>query len=296
MKNVLIEFVDYLKYEKNYSLFTINNYTIDLNQFIAFCIQNKINDYSVIDYQFIRKYLNFLYEKKYSSKTICRHISSLRKLFKYLEKNHYIINNPMMLVSNPKVEKILPKYLNYNDIDLFLNTPNKDTVLGLRNALILEILYSTGIRVSELSNIKLGDINFNEREIRILGKGSKERIVIFGHVCLNLINNYISTSRVKLNLKNSEFLLLNKNGGKLSVRGIQLVVENTLKESSLKYNVSPHTLRHTFATHLLDAGADLMSVKELLGHDSLSTTSIYTHISNEKLRNVYLSAHPRARR
>ena len=202
----------------------------------------------------------------------------------------------MELVTNPKVPKKLPKYLNYNDIEDLLKIPNRQDTLGLRNALILELLYSTGIRVSELSNIRLKDININEREIRILGKGSKERIVIFGKVCLELLNVYVKTSRKKLLSKENEYLLLNKNGGKLSVRGIQMIVENVLKESSIKYNISPHTLRHTFATHLLDAGADLMSVKELLGHDSLSTTSIYTHISNEKLRQVYWNSHPRARK
>lgn len=296
MKNIIEEFTQYLKYEKNYSEYTINNYSIDLNQFIIFCDNNNIKTYKEVDYQFIRKYLNFLYEKKYTSKTICRHISSLRKLFKYLEQKKQIKENPMLLVSNPKVTKKLPKYLNYVDIDILLNTPDKTDVLGLRNALILELLYSTGIRVSELSNIKIEDINFNEREIRVLGKGSKERIVVFGKICLELLNDYINNSRKNLLKENNEYLLLNKNGNKLSVRGIQLIVENILKQSSIKYNISPHTLRHTFATHLLDAGADLMSVKELLGHDSLSTTSIYTHISNEKLRQVYLNAHPRARR
>ena len=227
---------------------------------------------------------------------MCRHISSLRKLFKFLEKNGIIADNPMILVSNPKMPKKLPKYLNYTDIELLLNTPNKEEVLGLRNALVLELLYSTGIRVSELSNIKINDINFNEREIRILGKGSKERIVLFGKQCKDLLNEYINKSRNKLLKDSNEYLLLNKNGNKLGVRGIQMIVEKTLKESSIKYNISPHTLRHTFATHLLDAGADLMSVKELLGHDSLSTTSIYTHISNEKLRQVYLNSHPRAKK
>ena len=296
MNNIFNSFIDYLKYEKNYSSYTIKNYMIDLNQFNNFCNKNHIEQYKNIDYQFIRKYLNFLYERKYCSKTICRHISSLRKFFKYLEKNKFIIDNPMELVTNPKVPKKLPKYLNYNDIENLLRIPNRKDTLGLRNALILELLYSTGIRVSELSNIKLKDINVNEREIIILGKGSKERIVIFGKVCLELLNDYVKTSRKKLLSKENEYLLLNKNGGKLSVRGIQMIVENVLKESSIKYNISPHTLRHTFATHLLDAGADLMSVKELLGHDSLSTTSIYTHISNEKLRQVYLNSHPRARK
>lgn len=296
MNKQIDKLIEYLKYEKNYSDYTINNYLIDLNQFIQFCDENNVKKYNEIDYQFIRKYLNFLYEKKYSSKTMCRHISSLRKLFKFLEKNGIITDNPMILVSNPKIPKKLPKYLNYTDIELLLNTPNKEEVLGLRNAFVLELLYSTGIRVSELSNIKINDINFNEREIRILGKGSKERIVLFGKQCKDLLNEYINKSRNKLLKDNNEYLLLNKNGNKLSVRGIQMIVEKTLKESSIKYNISPHTLRHTFATHLLDAGADLMSVKELLGHDSLSTTSIYTHISNEKLRQVYLNSHPRAKK
>ena len=296
MNEQINKFIDYLRYEKNYSEYTVKNYLIDLEQFNNFCIQNKIKDIKKIDYQFIRKYLNFLYENKYSSKSICRHISSLRQLFKYLELKHIINDDPMLLVSNPKIEKKLPKYLNYTDLELFLNTPDTTTVLGLRNAFILELLYSTGIRVSELSNIKIKDIDINQKEIRILGKGSKERIVLFGDVCLELLKKYFNNSRTELEKEPNEYLLLNKNGTKLTVRGIQLIVENTLKQSSLKYNISPHTLRHTFATHLLDSGANLLSVKELLGHDSLSATSIYTHVSNERLKQVYLHAHPRARR
>ena len=289
----LKKFIDYLKYEKNYSNYTITNYEIDLNNFISFVEKNNIKE---IDYSFIRKYLNFLYKNNYSSKTICRHISSLRTYFKYLNKEKIIKEDPMLLISNPKVEKKLPKYLNYNDLDILLNTPDRNNVLGLRNALILELLYSTGLRVSEITNIKLRDINFNDKEIRVLGKGSKERIVLFGTVCKDLLSKYLNESRSKLDINNNEYLLLNKNGNHITVRGVQLIVETTVKESSLKFNISPHTLRHTFATHMLDNGADLMCVKELLGHDSLSTTAIYTHVSNEHLRQVYLNAHPRARR
>lgn len=235
-------------------------------------------------------------KKKYKSKTIARHVSSLKSFYKYLFRQEIIKENPMILISIPKVEKTLPKYLNVNNLETLLNIPNQNEPLGLRNALIMEMLYSTGVRVSELVNIKITDIDFNNRRILILGKGNKERYVLYSKVCAKLLNDYLNKSRDTLLKENTDYLLLNKNGTKLSDRGIRLIIDNIVKASSLKLKISPHTLRHTFATHLLNNGADLKTVQELLGHENISTTGIYTHVSNEHLRRVYLDCHPRAKK
>ena len=284
-------FLDYLEFEKNFSINTIVGYKKDINEFISFLDDKKITN---PEYNDIREYLSYMYDKKYKSKTIARHISSLKSFYKYLFRNEIIDNNPMVLISTPKLEKNLPNYLNIDDIESLLKISDRTTPLGLRNALILEMLYATGIRVSELVNIKIKDIDFNERRILILGKGNKERIVLFGHTCEELLNDYINHSRSKLIKINSDYLLINKNGTNLSDRAIRLILDDVVKKSCLKLNVSPHTLRHTFATHLLNNGADLKTVQELLGHENISTTGIYTHVSNERLRKVYLESHPRA--
>ena len=202
----------------------------------------------------------------------------------------------MTLISNPKIEKKLPKVVYSTELEDILNTPDINTPLGIRDALILELLYSTGVRVSELVSITLNDINFNQKEIRIFGKGSKERIVLYGSKCSNLLDSYINKVRNTLyNDKYSkDYLLLSKTGKQINQREIRYIIDDIVNKAGLKMHISPHVLRHTFATDLLNNGADLRSVQQLLGHESLSTTTIYTHISNERLRNVYLTAHPRA--
>lgn len=285
----LDKFLNYLK-NKDYSLNTINAYRKDLTIFLKFS-NNKIN----VDYNFLRTYLQFLYNKKYSNKSISRNISSLKSFYKYLVKFDIIKDNPCLFINFPKTEKKIPNFINYNDLEVLFKAPDKSDTLGLRNLLILELLYSCGMRVSELVNIKLSDIDFNNNRIYILGKGKKERYVLYGEVCSNILNDYLINSRPVLN-KNSEYLLLNKFGNKITDRSIRMIIDDIVKKSCLKLNISPHTLRHTFATHLLNEGADLKIVQELLGHENISTTGIYTHVSNEHLRKVYLEAHPRARR
>jgi len=291
MENNVVKFLKYLKIEKNYSSLTIINYGKDLNIFLKFLEENKINEYSEIDYQLIRKFLEFLYEEDYSKKSIARHISSLRSFFKYLLKEDIIKNNPMILISNPKLDKKLPKYLYYEEMEKILSIPDRNTPLGMRDLTILEMLYSTGVRVSELVNIKIEDIDFNERTIKILGKGNKERIVLYSKVLSNYLNDYL-IKRSTFN-PNHNYLFINKFGNKLTDRGVRLIIDNILKKGSVNFHISPHMIRHTFATHLLDNGADLKCVQELLGHKNLSSTQIYTHISNEHLRKVYLETHKR---
>ena len=287
------EFLKYIDVERNYSDNTIINYKKDLEEYETYLKENNKNIKDT-DYKFIRSYLTYMFDKKYEKKTVSRHISTLRSYYKYLYEEKKIKKNPMELISNPKLDKKLPNFLYYDELEILLNIPDKSTTLGLRDALILELLYSTGIRVSELINIKMKDINRSNKKILIMGKGSKERYVLYGDVLSNLLDIYIDESRSKLN-KNSEYLILNKNGNGITDRGIRLIISKILKQGSLDFHVSPHTLRHTFATHMLENGADLKSVQELLGHENLSTTQVYTHVTNERLRNVYLNTHPRAK-
>lgn len=289
------KFLDYFHYEKNYSSYTITNYQNDISEFSKFLKQEKLH-LKEVDYQTIRRYLKLLYDKNLSKKTIARKISSLRTFFKYLLREKCITKNPMTLITNPKLDKTLPKFLYQSDLEEILNIPDKETPLGIRNSLILELLYSTGIRVGELINIKVSDINFHTKQIKILGKGNKERYVLYGNYLEEILELYLKKSRNKLLTKNIPYLFLNKNGGRLTDRGVRLIINNIMSKSNVDLKVSPHVLRHTFATHMLDNGADIKVVQELLGHESLSTTQIYTHLSNERLREVYLSTHPRAKK
>ena len=297
MNKDLFKFSEYLKVERNYSEYTIKNYVLDIEDFILWCKDNKIDKYKVT-YKEIKPYLSKLCDTNYKGTTISRKISSLRSFYSYLYSNHLVDKNVFKYVSLPKKEKKLPKYLSYEDIDEIFKVPDITSPLGMRNRLILELLYDTGIRVSELCNIKLKDINFDNRSINIIGKGSKERIVYFGDICNDIMMSYINEARcVLLNNKENEYLILGAyKNTKISVRSIENVIDKVIDEAALKKKISPHVLRHTFATHLLNEGCDILVVKELLGHSSLDTTGIYTHVSNEKLRGVYLSCHPRAKK
>ena len=297
MDKIINKFIEYLEYEKGYSKKTIISYEKDLELFNNFLKENKITNINYIDYNTIRKYLSFLHDNKYEASSISRKISALRSFFKYSLKEKYIKSNPMTLISNPKKEKKLPKYLKYEEIEKLLNSIDIEEKEGIRNKLIIELLYSTGIRVSELVNIKIKDIKIKENQINILGKGNKERIVLFGNKAKESIKLYIDTYKelFKGNIYDS-YLLINNKGKQLTTNKIELIVKEVLKKSSLKLNISPHTLRHTFATHLLNEGCDLLAVQELLGHDSISATQVYTHITNDKLKDVYLKCHPRAKK
>ena len=293
MKEYIIKFIDTIKYEKKYSNYTINGYTKDLDIFLEYLLNNNIKSFNKVEYQDIRLYINYLYDSNYSNKTISRNISALRSLFKYLKSYEYIDNNPMLLISNPKLPKSLPKCLNFEETEKLLNAFD-NSIIGIRNSLILEILYSTGIRVGEIVNIRIKDIDFNGKTIKITGKGNKDRIVYYGSRCDSLLNNYIDNCYNKLNINKLDYLIISKTGKKINDREIRKIVDDAVVKSGLNFKISPHVLRHTFASHMLLDGADLRSVQELLGHENLSTTQIYTHISNERIRNVYLNSHPRA--
>ena len=264
--------------------------------FLEYLNENNIKKYRDVKYQDIRLYINYLYDLNYNNKTISRHISTLRSFFKYLKIKNIIDDNPLILISNPKLDKKLPKYLNYEDVEKLLNAFELKSVIGIRNSLILEMLYSTGIRVSELTNIKVDDISMDVRSIKITGKGNKQRIVYFGSKCCELINLYLKESYIILNKNSIDYLILSKTGKKINDREIRNIIDDASKIAGINMKISPHVLRHTYATHMLDGGSDLRSVQELLGHSNLSTTQIYTHLTNEKIRNVYLNTHPRARK
>jgi len=284
------EFLYYLKVIKKCSSYTLTSYQSDLLEFIR--ISKKID----INRDECSSYLEYLYSCNYSRNTISRKVSSIRSFYNFLVREEKISDNYFKDISNPKKSLGLPKYIKDDDLEKIFLVSDKSNPLGQRNNLVLEMLYATGVRVSELINIKLKDINFYENTIKILGKGSKERIVMFGSFCRDAMDLYLSDGRCKLVHGNdNDYLFLNKNGGRLSDRFVRKIVDDVIFKCAIDYHVSPHTLRHTFATDLLNAGADLVSVKELLGHSSLDTTSIYTHLSNAQIKKVYDFAHPRAK-
>jgi len=285
------DFLEYLKNIRNYSQYTIINYELDINLFEKFLKTKKIT-YNNIEYKEVLEFINYL-KDNHKSTSINRILSSLRTYYNYLIRNNYIKNNPFKIVNGLKKEKKLPEYFKYNEYVELINNIDTTTNLGIRNKCIFEILLCTGCRVNELINIKLSDININQREIKVLGKGNKERIVYLGSYAIDSLNAYINIRKDILKNKNNEYLFLNHLGDKLTTRGIREIINNILKKTSCNLKITPHTFRHSFATMLLNEGCDLKSVQELLGHVSLSTTSIYTHVSNEELKRVYLKTNPR---
>ena len=287
--NYIDEFLEYLLVVKKHSDNTIINYQVDLLEFMDFT-NNNID----ISKDMINDYLKFLYENNVSKSSISRKLSSLRSFYNYLVKNNIVENNYFIMVKNPKKDNGLPRLVKEDDIDKMFLIPDTRTWIGKRNLLIIRMLYATGLRVSELVNIKLNEINILDRTIRVLGKGSKERIVVFGNNTKEALNDYIDNGRYKVDIHNSDYLFLNKDGNRLSDRYVRKIIDDIIFKASIETHVSPHMLRHTFATEMLNNGADLVSVKELLGHESLNTTSIYTHVSDDKIREIYNKAHPRA--
>ena len=281
-------YIFYIKNVKNFSNYTIINYEKDIEQFKIFLNQNNINNFSQVDYETLRNYLAYLNKLNYKNKTISRNISTLRSLFKYLESENIISTNPTILLSNPKKEIRLPEFLSINEIEQLINIKIENKY-DLRNVLIIELLYSTGIRVSELVNIKYRDINEYDKTIKVLGKGNKERYVLYGSKASELLNKY------KNEFNNNDYLLVSNNNRKLTESMIRKILNKVALKANLNKHIYPHMLRHTCATHMLNNGAELLSVKELLGHKNISTTGIYTHVTNERLRNVYLKCHPRAK-
>lgn len=287
------KYLNYLKHVKRYSDNTVRSYEQELNQYQAF-IQDKC-DLLKIDHQVVKDYLVYLNQKYQNKNTISKKLTTIRAFYQYLVREEIITSNPYAEINNPKKDKKLPRFVKQDQLDKMFQVPDMKTPLGQRNRLILEMLYATGIRVHELVTIKLKDIDFSNQTIKILGKGSKERIVVFGHICNDVLNTYLKAGYQILNKKNSDYLFLNHYGNPITERSIRNILNDIIIKSSLDLHISPHVLRHTFATDMLNNGADLISVKDLLGHESLNTTSIYTHVSNEQIKKIYELAHPRAK-
>lgn len=291
----LKDFIDYLIYELNYSDKTITSYEENIMGFFEY-LENRKANYKKLTKEIIRDFLKKLDNEKYSNASISQVLSSLRTYYKYLVKENIVSSNPFKNIRNPKLSKRLPNYLNNFQIEDLIDIYDYSNPTNIRNHLVIELLYSTGIRVSELVNLKLSDINFSDNSIRILGKGNKERIVLYGDYAKDSLNIYLKEARnTFIKRVQNNYLLLNCFGNKLTTRSIQNIVKDCTDKLALKNNVTPHTIRHTFATDLLNNGADIRSVQELLGHSSLSTTQVYTHLTNDRLKSVYLKAHPRSK-
>ncbi|MCS7201249.1 MAG: tyrosine recombinase [Dictyoglomus sp.] len=285
------EFLNYLRFEKNYSENTLRSYRVDLSDFYNFCKENNL-DFE--NKRTVRNFLHYLSQKEYKRTTLARKIISLRSFLIYLFKYDKLKEDLSIYLSTPKIEKKLPNFLSQDEIDKLLSLPSLEKSLEIRDRAIIEILYATGIRVGELIKIKERDINWELGEIKVLGKRVRERIVILGEETLRILKIYCEKVRPKLLKTKTDILFLNAKGKPLSDRGVRLIISKYSK--ILKRKFTPHTLRHTFATHLLESGADLRSVQELLGHARISTTQIYTHITKEQIQKVYSSFHPRAKK
>lgn len=283
------KFLNYLKIEKNYSPHTLTNYERDLKELESFLENNFKNiDIKEIDYFILRKFLVFL-SSQISKRSMARKISTLKSFFKFLVREGIIENNPAVSLIYPRQEKKLPTFLTEEEVDKLLESIKGEDFITLRDKAILEFLYSCGARVSEVINLKKEDIDLIGGIVKVKGKGKKERILPLGEPAIRAIKKYLDKRK-----DNSSFLFVNYKGEKLSDRGVRLILEKYIKKLAFKFRVSPHTLRHSFATHLLNRGADLRSVQELLGHSSISTTQIYTHLSIDRLKKIYEKAHPRA--
>ncbi len=288
-------FLHYLKNEKRYSQHTLRSYSIDLSQFYHFCGINDDSDEIVkIDYKTIRKWTVRLMENKSSPRTVNRKISSIKSFYRFLLKEGKILENPTKHISTPKVEKKLPTFVNVNQMDVLLdNIDFGSNFTGQRNRLIIEVLYCTGMRLNELISLKIVNINRNSLNLKVLGKGQKERIIPFTKNLDASIEKYLK-ERDKMGFKYNEYLFLTGKGKEIYPKLVYRIVNNYLTLITTIEKKSPHILRHSFATHMLNAGADLNAIKEILGHSNLSATEIYTHNTFEKLKAIYKQAHPRA--
>ena len=324
---IITTFLEYLLEERAFSAYTGRCYGVDLRQYLIWITEEQnltldipaessawrryaqgvnevaghvgpetITEHLVnADTEYLRSFLAYLAESSYSPATMARKIATLRSFYKWLERNTIIDSNPMTLIRTPRQKKRLPKAIDVEQVEKLLSAPNSATLLGSRDRAILETLYSTGIRVSELVGINFGDIDQTGQAIVIRGKGRKERIVPLGTHALNALVHYIETLQTnQISDNNEDPLFINKHNTRLSTRSVRRKVSKYLEEVGLDPSISPHTLRHSFATHLLDNGADLRSVQELLGHQSLSTTQVYTHLTTKRMQESYNDAHPRA--
>ncbi len=283
------KFLNYLKVEKNMSGHTVLNYAVDLKDFAKFLGDEA--DINSVEYLTLRKFLAELKAKNYSKRTVARKLACLRSFFRFLYREGHVKSNSMLGISTPKLDKKLPIFLDEDEVSKLLEAPDEKEASGLRDKAMLETIYSSGLRISELVGLNTDSIDFIGGVLKVFGKGKKERLVPIGDRALRCIRRYLEK---RGDAKSRQAVFLNKSGTRITDRSVRRILKKYIHITSLRQDISPHTLRHSFATHLLNRGADLRSVQELLGHMNLSTTQIYTHVTSERLKSVYDKAHPRA--
>ncbi|GAA0331739.1 tyrosine recombinase XerC [Bacillus carboniphilus] len=296
-KALLIQFQEYMQIEKNFSSHTILHYTKDIESLFEFMAEQSISDLRELEYFDARLFVSKLFDQSFKRSSISRKISSLRSFYSFLMREGVVEQNPFQMLSLPKKEKRLPSFFYVEEMEKLLNSQFENNPIGQRDKLLLELLYSTGIRISEAENLKLEHIDFVVGTILVYGKGRKERYIPFGRYASDLLRIYINEGRQNLltkNKKDHSFLFVNYRGGPLTARGMRDILNKIMNKAAMQANIHPHMLRHTFATHLLNNGADLRSVQELLGHSHLSSTQVYTHVTKDHLQKTYKSFHPRA--
>lgn len=307
MVKLIDQFLEHLRYERNVSEHTLRNYSSDLEQFLNYLapanpktgIKRNLPDIKQIDHITIREWLSTLHSAQKSKSSIARKLAALRTFFQFLVREGIVETNPAKLIATPRLEKKLPQHLSVEEAIRFIETPDLETDLGKRDRAILELMYATGVRVAELTKLNVADVDMRNKLIRVTGKRRKERIVPFGDPALEALQSYLEIrpgvlAQAPISMRDESVLFLNYQGTRITTRSVGRMVEKYIRICAGVHNISPHALRHSFATHLLDSGADLRDIQELLGHARLSTTQIYTHVSMEKLIEVYDKAHPKA--
>lgn len=295
MNTLLERFLTYMETARNASPYTIKNYGNDIGQFLDYCKARGVSSPEQVDRSLLRSYLAELDAVGYAKASIARRVAELCSFGDFLVREEVLERNTFRMISAPRVPKRLPQYLTVAEVEALLSVPDTATPLGLRNRAIIEVLYAAGLRVSELVGMDVADVDLAQAQVHVMGKGSKERIGLLGRSAARAARVYLEAGRpALLSQRPTRALWLNHRGGRLTVRGVALILNQAGEQAGIRTRVSPHVLRHSFATHLLDGGADLRVVQELLGHANLATTQIYTHVSRSRAREVYMRAHPRA--
>lgn len=295
LQSQLDQFIRYVQLEKNFSLHTVREYTSDLEEFFAFLHAEGIQKITEVEYIHARIYVTKLYDEQKARTSISRKISSIRSFFRFLNREQNIDDAPFRSLYHPKKEERLPSFFYEEELKELFEKNEGDEPIQIRNMALLELLYATGMRVSECVSLELTDIDFHYNIVRVMGKGRKERIIPFGQYAHDALIRYIDQVRPTLMKKeNHQKVFVNMRGGELTTRGVRYILSEMIDNASMHTKIYPHMLRHTFATHLLNNGADMRTVQELLGHANLSSTQIYTHVTKEALRKTYMNSHPRA--
>jgi tyrosine recombinase XerC len=289
------KYIKYLQVERGISAYTVRNYTTDIRGFLDFLAGNKVTSLDKVDRSMMRRYLGWLQEQGTARGSISRKLSALRSFYRYLMRENLVNAEPLSSLSAPKLEQRLPTFLSEDEIVRLVEAPDTKTPNGMRDRAILELLYASGLRLSEIVDLNVGDVDLSARQIRAWGKGSKERMVLMGKPAAEALRLYVNKGRSKLlGQKKTPALFLNRFGNRIARRRIEYIIKKYARQAGLDMRVYTHMLRHTFATHMLDGGADLRAVQELLGHARLATTQVYTHVSQNQIRRTYLAAHPRS--